>query len=109
MVASDKPIQLYAVDFNAAGTELTPIARMQLEQLAQFLSHNPDGIAEFCIDVAGTDDKLCYNLSLERGRLIRDFMTEQGFDSSRVIISAYGNVNVKKKGKSGVAVRFREQ
>lgn len=109
MVASDKPIQLYAVDFNAAGTELTPIARMQLEQLAQFLSHNPGGIAEFCIDVAGTDDKLCYNLSLERGRLIRDFMTEQGFDSSRVIISAYGNVNVKKKGKSGVAVRFREQ
>ena len=109
MVASDKPVPLYAVEFDATGSELTPVARLQLEQLAQFLSHTPDGIAEFCIDVAGTDDKLCYNLSLERGRLIRDFLADQGIDNSRVIISAYGNVNVKKKGKSGVAVRFREQ
>ena len=109
MVASDKPVPLYAVGFDASGSELTPVARMQLEQLAQFLSHTPGGIAEFCIDVAGTDDKLCYNLSLERGRLIRDFLADQGIDNSRVIISAYGNVNVKKKGKSGVAVRFREQ
>ena len=109
MVASDKPVQLYAVDFDATGSALTPVARIQLEQLAQFLSHQPNGVAEFCIDVAGSDDKICYNLSLERGRLIRDFMVEQGIDASRVIISAYGNVNVKKKGKSGVSVRFREQ
>ena len=109
MVASDKPIPLYAVDFDATGSELTPVAKMQLEQLAQFLSHHSNGIAEFCIDVAGTDDKLCYNLSLERGRLIREFMAEQGIDASHIIISAYGNVNVKKRGKSGVAVHFREQ
>ncbi len=109
LVSSDKPVQLYAVDFTDNGSDLTPVARLQLEQLAQFLSHQPNGVAEFCIDVAGTDDKLCYNLSLERGRLIRDFMAEQGIDNSRVIISAYGNVNVKKNGKSGVSVRFREQ
>lgn len=109
LVSMDKPVPLYAVSFNPSGTELQPIAELQLEQLAQFLSHNPNGIAEFCIDVAGSDDKLCYNLSLERGRLIRDFMNEQGIDNSRIIISAYGNVNVKKHGVSGVSVRFREQ
>lgn len=109
LVSMDKPVPLYAVDFNASGSDLTPVARMQLEQLAQFLSHNSKGVAEFCIDVAGTDDKLCYNLSLERGRLIREFMNYQGIDNSRIIISAYGNVNVKRQGKSGVSVRFREQ
>ena len=105
----DKPVPLFAVGFNPAGTDLLPVAQMQLEQLAQFIGHNPNGIVEFCIDVAGSDDKLCYNLSLERGRLIRDFMNEQGIDNSRIIISAYGNINVKKHGNSGVSVRFREQ
>ena len=105
----DKPVPLYAVDFDNTGSELTPVAELQLEQLAQFLRHNSKGVAEFCIDVAGGDDKLCYNLSLERGRLIRDFMNIQGIDNSRIIISAYGNVNAKRQGKSGVSVRFREQ
>ncbi len=109
LVSMDKPVPLFAVGFNPAGTDLLPVAQMQLEQLAQFIGHNPNGIVEFCIDVAGSDDKLCYNLSLERGRLIRDFMNEQGIDNSRIIISAYGNINVKKHGNSGVSVRFREQ
>lgn len=109
LVSIDKPVPLPAVGFNAAGTELQPVAKMQLEQLAQFLDNNPKGVVEFCVDVAGSDDKLCYNLSLERGRLIRDFMSEQGIDNNRIVISAYGNVNVKKHGVSGVSVRFREQ
>ena len=109
LVSMDKPVPLSAVGFNPAGTELLPVAKMQLEQLAQFISHTPNGVVEFCVDVAGSDDKLCYNLSLERGRLLRDFMNEQGIDNSRIIISAYGNVNVKKHGNSGVSVRFREQ
>ncbi|MBO4587068.1 MAG: PD40 domain-containing protein [Bacteroidales bacterium] len=109
LVSMDKPVPLYAVDFDNTGSELTPVAELQLEQLAQFLRHNIKGVAEFCIDVAGGDDKLCYNLSLERGRLIRDFMNIQGIDNSRIIISAYGNVNAKRQGKSGVSVRFREQ
>ena len=109
LVSMDKPVQLFAVGFNPSGTELLPVAKLQLEQLAQFQNHNPKGVVEFCIDVAGSDDKLCYNLSLERGRLIREYMNEQGIDNSRIIISAYGNVNVKKHGASGVSVRFREQ
>lgn len=109
LVSMDKPVPLPSVDFNQAGNEILPVSEMQLEQLAQFLRHNPQGVAEFCIDVAGSDDRLCYKLSLERGRLIRDFMNEHGIDNSRIIISAYGNVNVKRQGKSGVSVRFREQ
>ena len=108
LVSMDKPVPLYAVDFNSVGSELLPVARMQLEQLAQFISHSRNGVVEFCVDVAGSDDELCYRLSLERGRLIRNFMNNQGIDNSRIMISAYGNVNVKKQGSSGVSVRFRE-
>lgn len=109
LVAMDKPVPLLTVGFNATGTELTPVAKLQLEQLAQFIGHVPNGIVEFSIDVAGSDDKLCYGISLERGRLIRNFLNNKGVDNSRIIISAYGNVNVKKQSDSGVSVRFREQ
>lgn len=109
LVALDKDVALPAVGFGTADGELLPIAQLQLEQLAQFLGHHPKGIVEFYIDVAGNDDKLCYNLSIERGRLIRNFMNIQGIDNSRIIISAYGNVKVGRRGVSGVSVRFREQ
>jgi hypothetical protein len=36
-------------------------------------------------------------------------MNLQGIEDSRIIISAYGNVNTKMQGKSGVAVRIREK
>ncbi len=109
LVSMDKAVPLYAVEFDEHSSELLPIAKLQLEQLAQFLNNNPNGIVEFHIDVAGSNDKLCYNLSLDQGNLIRNFMNLQGIDDSRIIISAFGNVNVKQKGKSGVAVRFREK
>lgn len=106
LVAMDKPLPLLALDFNPSS--LTPVAELQLQQLAHFLTLNPRGIAEFSIHVANNDQTLAYNLSLERGRLIRDYLAYQGIPSSRVIISAYGNVSTGPLGKSSVAVQFRE-
>ncbi len=107
LVAMDKPVPLLAVDFDNEQA-LTPVAELQLQQLAHFLTLNPQGIAEFAIDVPGSDETLAYNLSLERGRLIRNYLNYQGIPDPRIIISAYGNVNVKRTGKSTVSVRFRE-
>ena len=108
LVAMDKPVPLYAVDFDPSTSALTPVAELQLRQLARFLDLNPEAIVEFSIDVAGADQALCYNLSLERGGLIRNFLNYCGVDSSKIIISAYGNVNVGRTGRSSVSVRFRE-
>ncbi len=108
LVAMDKTVPLLAVDFDPTSSRLTAVAELQLQQLAHFLTLNPGGIVEISIDVAGSDETLCYNLSLERGRLIRNYLNYQGIDSSRIIISAYGNVNVKRQGHSGVGVKFRE-
>lgn len=108
LVSQERPMTLQAVDFEDASAELLPVAQIQLEQLAKFLNHHPKGIVEFCINVADSDDARAYNLSLERGRTIRSFMALNGIDASRVIISAYGNVNLKRNAPSSVAVRFRE-
>ena len=109
LVAMDKPLPLKAVEFNKTTSKLTPIAEMQLEQLAQFLRHNSTAVAEIMIDVAGHDDVLAYNLSLERGRIIRDYLSTFDIEGSRVIISAFGNVNLKNGDTEGVSVRFRER
>lgn len=109
LVDMDKPLPLKAVEFNKLTSALTPIAEMQLEQLAQFLRHNPTAIAEIIIDVAGRDDVLAYNLSLERGRIIRDYLSSFDIEGSHIIISAFGNVNLKNGGTEGVSVRFRER
>lgn len=109
MVAMDKPVPLSAVDFEKSSSTLLPVAVMQLEQLARFMVQNPGGVAEIVVNVEGRDDAICYNLSLERGRAIRDFLVVSGVEESRVTISAYGNVNTKKGQAPGVSVRFRDE
>ena len=109
LVSMDKPLPLPVVDFEGSTAKLKPIAQLQVEQLAQFLNNTPTATVELAVNVAGRDDTHCYTLSLERGRTLRNALVLYGIDESRVSISAYGNVNAKKDGRSGVTVRFREK
>ena len=109
LVAMDKPVPLLAVEFEPKSANLLPVGELQLQQLAQFINHNSGCIVEIVVNVDGRDDELCYNLSLEQGRSVRNVLTSSGVDASRITISAYGNVNTKNGGTSGVAVRFRER
>lgn len=108
LVAMDRPLPLPVVEFSANGSELLPVARLQLEQLARFLKQHPRAVVEFCVDVAGTDSYQCYSLSLQRGDALRDFLCGHGVAAERILVSAYGNVNVRLSGTSSVGVRFRE-
>jgi outer membrane protein OmpA-like peptidoglycan-associated protein len=109
LVAMDKPLPLPAVDFEKSSSKLQPVAEFQLEQLANFMQQNPSCTVELVINVQGSDDALSYNLSLERGRAIRNLLRDMNIDESRVTISAYGNVNTKKGEAPGVSIRFRQQ
>ncbi len=109
LISMDKPLQLPAVEFEDKSAELLPVARMQLEQLGQFVKNDASCTLELIVNVKGRDDVYCYNLSLERGRAIREMLHDMNIDESRVTISAYGNVNTKKGEAPGVAVRFRQQ
>lgn len=109
LIAMDKPLPLPAIEFDEKSAELQPVTRMQLEQLAQFIKHDASCTLEIIVNVRGRDDVFCYNLSLERGRAIRNLLRDMNVDEGRVSISAYGNVNTKKGDAPEVAIRFREK
>ncbi len=109
LIGMDKPLPLPAIEFEEKSSEIQPVSRMQLEQLAQFIKHDATCTLELIVNVRGRDDVYCYNLSLERGRAIRNLLRDMNIDESRVTISAYGNVNTKKGEAPGVSIRFRQQ
>ena len=109
LVAMDKAVPLDVVEFEKSSATLQPMAVIQLQQLAEFMQQNPSCVVELVVNVPGKDDVLCYNLSLERGRALRDYLMHSGIDEDHIIISAYGNVNTKKNPAPSLSVRFREK
>lgn len=108
LVAMDKPLPLPVVAFDDGRARLDVAARMQLEQLAQFVGHYPSCRIEVVVNVAGRDDAICYERSLDQGRAIRDCLAAYGIETSHIVVSAYGNVMAKQGPAPSVAVRFRE-
>lgn len=108
LVAADREVPLVAVGFADSSSELLPVARLQLEQLALFLMRNSGAAVELSVDVAGRDARACYTLSLARGEALRAFLAERGVAASRILLSCYGNVRSGIGGTSSVAVRFRD-
>lgn len=109
LVATDRPLPLEAVDFAAGSEMLTPVARLQMEQIALFVRNQHSAVVELTVDVAGRDDAACYDLSLRRGEALRECLAAYGVDVSRVIVSAYGNLHTKNGAAAKVAVKFRER
>lgn len=109
LVATDRPLPLEAVVFTSDSDILTPVARLQMEQIALFVRNQPSAMVELTVDVAGRDDATSYALSLRRGEVLRECLAAYGVDASRVIVSAYGNLHTKTGAAAKVAVKFRER
>lgn len=107
LVSVERDLPLHAVDFAVGSTELLPLARTQLEQLARFLVRQPQAVVELGVNVPGTDARRCYDLALTRAEALRTFLAACGVNPTRVLLSPYGNVNVGPRGRASVAVRFR--
>jgi outer membrane protein OmpA-like peptidoglycan-associated protein len=108
LVAMDRPLPLPVVDFSADGAELLPVAQLQLEQLARFLTQHPEAVAEVIVDVVGADARHCYTLSLQRADAVRAFLAAHGVAAVRILLSPYGSARAGLGGTSAVSVRFRE-
>ena len=115
LLSLDKAVPLEAVDFSTGTAahpsdnthpRLTSVAAMQMEQLVQFLDSYPASV-EIDVDVAGLDDAIAYAIALERGRVIKDYLSAKGIDGRRITVSAYGNVRTKRGTPEGVSVQFR--
>ncbi len=83
------------------------LCEYDLNQILQFLTANPGYQAEVIVNAPEEDPETAFNLSIERGKRIKDFLVERGVKSSRVVVSAFGNVNYKSNPGCGeVSVRF---
>lgn len=108
LVAMDKELPLPVVVFGKKNAELTPVATLQLEQLARFVLLNEKSKLEIAVDVDGSDAAACYELSMKRAESVRDCLVACGVSASRMVLSAYGNSRCKSGEVTGVGVRFRE-
>lgn len=91
-----EPLPLPMVRFAEGSDRLLPLAETELAQLAHFVKRNTVCMIELQVQVNGSDDKACYDLSVDRSLAIRSRLVEMGVNPDRIRISAYGNVNFKQ-------------
>lgn len=103
-------IALYAVDFEPNSAELVVTAEHELQQVVDFMRSHATCVAELRVNVAGTDDKHCYNLGQERCRTLKTYLIKQGINADRIVTANYGNVNYTTTSpSSGVEIVFSQQ
>lgn len=96
MAQAKEPLALPIVRFAEGTDRILPLAEAELTRLAQFMKHNAACMIELQVQMNGSDDKLCYNLSVDRSLAIRGLLLEMGVNPDRIRLSAYGNVNYKQ-------------
>lgn len=102
-----EPVPLRLVRFHEGTSRLLPLAEAELRHLGRFMQQRTITNIEVNVHVQGSDDQQSYQLSLERAQAIRSFLVEYGVSSSRIRLSAYGNVMFKKNpNQTEVGIRF---
>lgn len=100
-------LPLPLVRFYEGTSRLLSLAETELRHLGRFMQQRTTTNIEIEVNVEGTDDSQCYDLSLERAKAIRAFLVDYGVDASRIRLSAYGNVRHKTDpSQVGVGIRF---
>ncbi|MBQ2539599.1 MAG: OmpA family protein [Bacteroidales bacterium] len=103
----DEPIALPLVRFFEGTARLLPLGEVELRMLGHYMQQRTRSQIEVAVHVEGSDDRACYDLSIERAQAVRSFLVAYGVDASRVRISAYGNVAYKKdEKKNEVEISF---
>jgi len=107
MAASGQQLPLPGIAFENNSDKLKKNSSIEIDHLAQFLtSYNYLNI-EIILNVSGYNDTQCYNLSLQRGRQIKQQLTDRAIDPDRITVSPYGNSNTKQDNTAPpVAVRI---
>lgn len=96
--ASSIELPLPAIVFDSNSAVIKTSSLYELGHLANFLQRNPSTSIELVVDVDGSDDIACFDLSQRRGQATRDALVSNGINADRIIISAYGNSRSKRNG-----------
>lgn len=94
-----EPLPLPLVKFYGSTSRLEPLSGRELDNIVRFMRQHAGSRIRVTVHAKGNDDLQCYNLSLNRATSIRNYLVEHGIDSSRVLLTAYGNMMYKKSQK----------
>lgn len=101
------PMPLVLVRFVGSTAKLIPVAEKELKNLASYMRQHANAKIEVTVNVDGSDDKACYDLSMARAMAIRTFLVANEIDASRIRLSAYGNHAYKSQPHPAeVSLRF---
>ena len=102
-------IPLYLVRFEPDGSNPTRACAEEIARLGRFLQANQQVRVEVSVNVPGSDAQGCYDLSLERGRLIKKMLVETGATLRQVSVSPFGNYYAggRDAGVADVEIRIR--
>jgi len=92
----EEAIALPMVRFYEGTALMMPLGEVELRMLGHYMQQRTLSKIDVAVRVAGSDDKACYALSLERAQAVRAFLVAYGVEASRIRILAYGNVDYKK-------------
>ena len=105
-----KQLPLPGIQFEDNRAILLSFSTLELEHLAQFLKSHPRLSVEIMSHVTGADDTFCYNLSLSRAEEVKKIIASYGIDTDRIILSPFGNSQVKRKQSvQGISIIVRQQ
>lgn len=101
------PLPLVLVRFVGNTAKLLPMAEKELRSLASYMRQHVNAKIEVTVNVNGSDDKACYDLSMARAMAIRTYLVANEIAADRVHLAAYGNHAYKGQGRpSEVGIRF---
>ena len=98
---------LYLVRFEGIDAQLTQAGADDLGRLGRFLQSNQQVRVEVSVNVPGSDAQECYDLSVDRGRMIKKALIQSGANAEQVSVSPYGNFYGNADESINVMVRFR--
>lgn len=107
MARSGAVLPLPGIVFEKNRYQLKTSAMTELAHLAAFLGSHPYLTVEIVVNVEGSDDTFCYNLSQSRASQLKRQLSDRGVDPDRIVLSPYGNSLAKRDGNAApVGVRI---
>ena len=102
-----KQYPLSGLRFKNVDSDITPLGRVELEQLCFFMRSNPSVEVGIIVDYPGSSTSQCHENSLKLGDRIRAYLVSLGVEGDRLTVIGRGNLNGRTESSGpSVSVRF---
>lgn len=103
---SGEIISLFLINIDSSQVKLPPHFRFQFSEMVKLLNNNSGYMIDVLVDVKG-EQSVAYDLSVDIGLEIKEYMVSCGVNPDRIRLMPYGNLRVSEDSAlSCVSVRF---